>query len=153
MDTPQKTALKTLLIDSCMAKLQDTVINLKRETDDCQQMANEYGPPKDRYDAFRMQLLRKRDMFAQQMAKANQELSVLSIIKPDAIKMSVAPGSIILTPDMNYFIAVSMGQIEAGGMKFMCMSPAVPLYKVLQGLKAGDKTTFNNKTIIISDVF
>ena len=39
---------------------QKVVDNLKAAMDEAQQSANEYGPPKDRYDSFRMQQLRKK---------------------------------------------------------------------------------------------
>ena len=75
--------LKIKIIAACKEHQFITIANLKREMDEHQQMANDYGPPKDRYDAFRSQMLRRRDIFAEQMQKANEELIVLDKIKSD----------------------------------------------------------------------
>jgi len=145
--------LKNSLIEVCKKQLYASVENLNTEINECQQMANEYGPPKDRYDAFRSQILRKRDLFAQQMAKANHELAFLSSLKTDKIYKTVQLGAIVLSDNMNYFISVSMGNIKSSGKDFMCISPAVPIFKVLSGLKAGDTAQFNKNVIHINDVF
>ena len=53
MDKEEKILMKTQIIEVCKEKQIKTIENLNREMEDCQQMANDYGPPKDRYDAFR----------------------------------------------------------------------------------------------------
>jgi len=152
MNTEQKNQLKVLLLETCKELHIKTIENLKKEVDSCQQMANEYGPPKDRYDAFRSQMLRKRDLFAQQMQKANQELIILSRIKPD-IKNKIELGTIIITDIQKYFVSVSMGKVIVNNESFLCISPAAPVYKVMAGLKAGDSAMFNNNSIRIIDVY
>ncbi len=152
MDAEQKLKLKTLLIQTCKDVHLKTIENLKQEMDSCQQMANEYGPPKDRYDAFRSQLLRKRDLFAQQMQKANQELILLNGIKP-VLKNRVELGAVVTTQLQKYFISVSMGKVLLNKESFLCISPAAPIFKVLSGLKSGDNVFFNNNPIQIIDVY
>lgn len=153
MTTDEKILYKTRVLEVCSRQLLKTTENLKREMDDCQQMANDYGPPKDRYDAFRSQMLRKRDFFAEQMSKANQELAIISSIKPQDIKKKVEFGAFVMTEKQNYFVAASIGKIALGDDSFFCISPAVPLFKVLSGLKAGDTAKFNDNTITIKDIF
>ncbi len=131
----------------------DTIANLKREMDEHQQLANDYGPPKDRYDAFRSQMLRRRDIFAEQLQKATEELYTLDKIKPGEPRSKVEFGAIIITDKQKFFVATSMGKIVIDKETYFCISPAVPVYKVLEGLKKGDTTTFNNNPIKIVDVF
>lgn len=153
MTTEEKKLYKTKVLEVCSQQLLKTTENMKREMDDCQQMANDYGPPKDRYDAFRSQMLRKRDFFALQMSKANQELAIISSIKPNVIKKKVEFGALVFTDKQNYFVATSIGKIEIGDTSFFCISPAVPIFKVLSGLKPGDNAKFNDNIISITDVF
>ena len=153
MKTEEKILLKTNIIEVCKEQQLKTIENLKHEMDDCQQMANDYGPPKDRYDAFRNQMLSKRDMFAQQMQKANQELIMLNAIKPSPLKKKVEFGAIVIADQQKYFVAVSMGKVILGEETYLCISPAVPVFKVLSGLKTGDATIFNGNKIQITDVF
>lgn len=148
-----KILLKTKIIEVCKQLNSETIRNLTREMDECQQLANDYGPPKDRYDAFRSQMLRRRDVFAEQLQKANQELFSLDIIQTDKLKSKAEMGAVIITNLQKLFVSVSLGKITVDNETYYAISPNVPLFQVLKGLKAGDTAVFNNKTIQIVDVF
>ncbi len=75
--------IKRRLLETCKDEQQKAIDNLKKVVDDAQKSANEYGAPKDRYDSYRTQLLRKRDRFAQQLQKANEQLDTLHMIDPE----------------------------------------------------------------------
>ena len=62
----KKTALKKIIIDRCLQRLEDNYKTAMSEVNETQQAANETGPPKDRYDPFRSQMLRRRNLFAEQ---------------------------------------------------------------------------------------
>jgi hypothetical protein len=153
MGTEDNKLLKSKIIEACKQQQYETIANLKREMDEHQQLANDYGPPKDRYDAFRSQMLRRRDIFAEQLQKANEELYTLDKIKPNEVKSKIEFGAIVVTDKQKLFISTSMGKISIDDEVFFCISPAVPIYKVMEGMKAGDVTTFNNNCIKILDVF
>jgi len=153
MSTEENKILKAKIIEACKQQQMATISNLKSEMDEHQQLANEYGAPKDRYDAFRSQMLRRRDIFAQQLQKANEELFTLDKIKPNEIKSKVEFGSIVITDKQILFIATSLGKITIDSETYFCISPAVPVYRFIEGLQAGDTTTFNNNGIKIIDVF
>jgi hypothetical protein len=153
MGNEENKLLKSKIIDACKQHQLETIANLKREMDEHQQLANDYGPPKDRYDAFRSQMLRRRDIFAEQLQKANEELYTLDKIKPIEEKTKVEFGAIIITDKQKLFVATGMGKIVIDGETYFCISPAVPVYKVLEGMKVGDTTTFNNNKIEVVDVF
>ncbi len=145
--------LKLMIIDSCKKQQLDTISNLTREMDEHQQMANDYGPPKDRYDAFRSQMLRRRDIFAEQLQKANQELISLTMIKPDELKTKVEFGAVVITNQQKLFISISIGKVVVNNDTYYAVSPNVPLYQAIKGLKKGDTAKFNNNVITITDVF
>jgi hypothetical protein len=153
MGTEENKLLKSKIIEACKYHQFETIANLKREMDEHQQLANDYGPPKDRYDAFRSQMLRRRDIFAEQLQKANEELFTLDKIKPSEVKSKVEFGAIVITDKQKLFVATSMGKISIDDEVYFCISPAVPIYKVIEGMKAGDATTFNNNDIKIIDIF
>jgi len=67
--------IKIRVHQKCIEKQKEILENAKAAMDDAQKVANEYGQPKDRYDSFRTQLLRKRDLFAQQYEKAIKEMA------------------------------------------------------------------------------
>ena len=120
---------------------------------DAQQQANDYGQPKDRYDSFRAQLMRRRDMMAQQMSKEMQELKVLGQIDLKKEYAAVGFGAIVLTNDQNYFISIGQGKIELDGETFYTISPMVPMSQAMTGRKKGESFNFREKKIEIRDVY
>lgn len=145
-------AIKSRLVDACRKKLTDSGLNLQQAMDDLQQQSNEYGAPKDRYDPFKTQLLRRRDMLAQQLAKELQDLKILDKIDLAIPCTDVRFGALVMTPDYNYFIAVGLGKIVIADGVFYAISMQVPLYEAFKGKKAGDSILFRGKKIEIQEV-
>lgn len=146
------TAIKMRLIAACRQKLTDSGINLQQAMDDLQQQSNDYGAPKDRYDPFRTQLMRRRDMLAQQLAKELQELKILDKIDTSRSYREVGFGSIVATNEFSYFIAVGLGKVETPDGTFYAISTGVPLYEALQGKKEGDTVNFRGKNIALKQI-
>lgn len=153
MNLKEKKTLKLKIIETCKKLQTDTITNLKRELDEHQQLANEYGPPRDRYDPFRAQMLRRRDIFAKQLQIAHEEMFTLDKIKPEEVKTKIEFGAVVITNLQNLFVATGLGKITVDNKLYFCISPGVPVYKALEGLKPGDTTTLNDNTYRIDDVF
>ncbi len=145
--------LKEKILDKCKLLQLDTIKNLKLEVEEAQKAANEYGLPKDRYDSFRTQLLRKRDMFAQQLAKANQQLDLLNQIDPEKEYSMVEFGAAIVTNKQNLFISIGLGKVQVYDETYFAISPAVPIYKAMEGKKIGEGFAFNNVTYNIEVIY
>jgi transcription elongation GreA/GreB family factor len=137
--------LKKKLWKKCREQLEGMVRDFQQEIDEAQQSANEYGAPKDRYDAYRTQLLRKRDMFAQQLAKLNAQLDVLDRVDPGRQSSVVEFGALVVTDNQKMFISTGLGKINCDGCDYYAISAAVPIYKAMEGKKVGDEFTFNGK--------
>jgi len=148
-----KQELKQLLIEKCKAIHLKTIENAQIVMDEAQQSANDYGQPKDRYDSYRAQLLRKRDMFGQQMEKSLKEIKVLEKIDVNREIDSVCFGSVVITQDQKLFISISSGKIEADGDTYFAISPLVPFYAPIKDKKKGDEFEFRGKMNKILDVF
>ena len=145
--------LKQRLLDECKTIQKKAIYSSKTAMDETQQALNEYGPNKDRYDSFRDQLIGKRDMFAAQYQKALTECSILKKIDPNNINERVEFGAIIMTQKSNFFVSISSGKIELDGIIYYAISPAVPLFKVMNGLKKGNTFEFNGQKQTIVDLF
>ena len=62
----------------------------------------------------------------------------------------VRPGSVVETKNNYYFISVPLGEIDMeSGSKVFAISTDAPIYKELEGKKAGDKVTFQDNTFEI----
>ena len=145
--------LKTRLLNECKQVQKKIVDSAKEAMNDTQQALNEYGPNKDRYDSFRDQLIGKRDMLSAQYQKAHSEYTVLQKINANTINKVAEFGSVIVTDSCRFFISISAGKINVDGQTYYAISPMVPLFKVMEGLKKGDTFEFNGKRQVIEDIF
>ena len=144
--------LKSRLLEVLRKQLEETVVNFKVVIEDAQKSANEYGAPKDRYDSFRMQLLRKKDMFGQQLAKVNEQADVLERISIDQELKKVEFGALVFTKKQKIFVSIGLGRIELDNDVYFAISPNVPIYKAMEGLKVGDDFKFRDEVIRIESI-
>jgi hypothetical protein len=148
-----KLEIKKNLFKACLHHQNEIVENLKDLMKDAQESANDYGMPKDRYDSYRMQLLRKRDMYGQQLEKALEEISILKKIDISKENKEVGFGSVVITNDQKLFISISIGKIEVEGDTYYAVSVKVPFYEVIKGKKKGKTFEFRGKENQIVEVF
>jgi hypothetical protein len=144
---------KQKLLGLCKETQMKMVDSAKTAMNEAQHALGEYGPNKDRYDSFRDQLIGRRDMFAGQYQKALSDLNVIEKINCQELKDKVEFGAIIISDISRFIVAISSGKIEVDGMIYYAISPAVPLYKAMEGMKAGESFEFNGKRQTIKELF
>lgn len=145
--------LKRNLILLCKAMLQDRADNAKNAMNEMQQSANEYGIPRDKYDSFKAQALHKKDMFAAQYQRALDDLVLLEKINTEKISEVVEFGSIVITNKQKMIIAISLGKVQLEKETYFAISPQVPIFKEIQGLKKGDTFKFNGIEQQVLEIF
>jgi hypothetical protein len=144
--------VKTKLIDLCIKEQMEKIDTLNEAVKTLQKNANDYGTPKDRYDSYRAQMLRKKDMFSKQLAKAKDIIDVFGKISLLGEIDTADFGAIVETDKLNFFISTGLGEIELEGKKYFAVSPLVPIVKAMRGMKAGDQFSFNNVTYVIKSI-
>ena len=85
----------------------------------------------------------------QQLAGINQMKAVLAKIKFDEHTETVKLGSIIVTKQANYFLAISVGELKVLDKIFYAVSPKSPIGQLLLGKKVGEVFTFNKQVEIV----
>lgn len=149
----EKLNIKKRLIELCIAGQLKVAENCKSAMVEAQQAANEYGAPKDRYDSFRSQLIRRHAMYASQYQKALQEITTLEWIKLEKCIDIIGFGAVVITDSQRLFVSISAGKIELEGEVYFAISTGVPFFQAMKDLKKGDNFQFNNKSHKILDVF
>lgn len=147
-----KSTLKETLIKVCIDHQKNIAYNAKQAMDDVQQQANEYGLSRDKYDCFRAQLLRKRDLFAKQYQKTLNEADILQKINPQEIVKKVQFGAVVITNKQKLFIAIGIGKVTCNDDSYYVISPKVPIYHALEDKQKGDEINFNGSKIIIEEI-
>jgi hypothetical protein len=148
-----KVAIKYELIEHCIKQLQKTIDNIEYAMNDAQKSANDYGQPKDRYDSYRTQLLRKRDLMAKQLQEAVKQMDILKKVNPEKLADHAAFGAVVQTENQNIFISVGLGKIELNGQDFVVISPNVPIFEALRDKKKGEEFEFRGTKHKIVDLY
>lgn len=145
--------IKSKILQECIAQVQKLADIAQAEMKEHQKMANDYGAPKDRYDAFRNQMLRKRDQFAKQYQRALYDLAILEKIDSSVLCTKAGFGAVVVTNINKLFISISLGKLVVEGEEYFAISTKVPIFKAIEGLSKGDVFTFNGKDFKIMEVF
>ncbi len=144
---------KDKIYKACIYTINKKIDTLQDAINDAQKQANEYGCPKDRYDAFRSQLLRKKDMLSRQLQQAIDDKNNLLKIDFNKKNNIVEFGSFVITNKQKMFISVSLGKITVDNTDFYAISTLVPIYATIKGKKIGDKINNNGITLEILDIY
>lgn len=145
-------SLKEKLVEKCITQQTNVVEKLREEINEAQRQSNEYGQPKDRYDAYKTKLMRQIELFSGQLEKASTVLNTLNKIPLDHEIDKVEFGALIVTSKQKIFVSAGLGKIEHDGETWFAISPNVPIYKALHGKKVGDTVSFNGMEITIKSI-
>lgn len=144
--------IKEQLHARCISLKEETEANIMAAMEELQQSANDYGAPRDRYDSFRAQMMRKRDMLAQQLAVVKEDIRNLRQLKPGVVSDKVEFGALVKLDKETLYIVSGIGKMELDGVAYFVVSPVVPLVLAMQNLKAGDTFVFRGTRMEIREI-
>ncbi len=101
----------------------------------------------DKHETGRAMLQLEMEKAGQQLAGINQMKMVLARIHIDPTSI-VKLGSLIITNQANYFLAISAGEISIEDVSYFAISPGSPIGKLLLGKQAGDTVNFAKEMLI-----
>lgn len=145
-------SLKERLVAKCIEHQSKVAEQLQNEIKEAQRQSNEYGQPKDRYDAYKTKLMRQIELFSGQLEKANTVLNTLNKIPVDRKVEQVEFGALVTTSKQKIFVSAGLGKLELDGETWFAISPNVPIYKALVGKKKGETVKFNGMDITINSI-
>ena len=151
--TEDRLATKKKILEACLQQQATAIDNLKKVMDEAADSAEDYGLPKDLYDSYRNQLMSKREMYALQIQKVNEQVEILHRIEINRLYDTVRFGSVVITETQNLFIAAGIGKVSVDGVEYYALSPAVPFFAAIDGKKKGEEFDFKGKKSKIVDVF
>jgi transcription elongation GreA/GreB family factor len=106
----------------------------------------------DKYETTREMMQQEISRNEAQLHEAKKLKHALLQIPVNKTVKSVENGSIVSTNNGKFFIAISAGQIIVAGKTFFVISSASPIGRLMQGLKRGDKFSFNGKDFKVENV-
>jgi len=148
-----KKEVKKKVLEACLQMQHKQAETLKAEMSEAYQNAKDYGTPEDWLDTYKTDMLNKRDAYGLQLQKILEDIKTLEHIDPAKIFNEVAYGSVVITNTQKLVVAVGLGKIIVDDEPYHAISPSVPLFVAIKGLKTGDTFEFRGIKNKILDVF
>lgn len=138
---------KSLLLLHCDEMLVARIEELKQTIQGLRASSNNDTKSSmgDKYETSREMMQQDINRLNQQLAENNHILFNLRAIKFKVENKCVSLGNVVNTSLGNFFIAVSLGEIQFMDQKIIVISIASPLGKQLNGKKVGGIFSLNGK--------
>ena len=155
MSDEEKIELKKSLKDKAIEILQeriDTSFDAMREA---QLSANDEGKSSvgDKYETSRAMAHIDRDIHARQLESAQKDLSFIQQIDVTLFSKKVDIGAFVVSDSGKYIFLSGLGPIDFKGEKIIFLSINSPIGKIFLNKIKGDSVKFNNKEIVIRELF
>lgn len=146
--------LKEKLFRLCVAYAQKRASEAKQAINDSQEAAIEETKSSagDKYETGREMMQQETDMNMQQLNAANKLLVTLNQIDYKNVSDIANSGSVVLTNNGKFYIAISAGALQVDSETFFAVSPASPIGQKLMGKKTGDEFSLNGKNYLVESV-
>ena len=148
------TDLKKELHSLCVKYVQERIDEAMFAINATQQAANEETKSSagDKYETGRAMMQQETDRNQAQLNEAKKLMVALNHISWNGMSKTVEAGSLVITGNGKFYIAISAGTLIFNGDTFFAISPASPIGLKLKGLKAGDEISLNGKNYKIESI-
>ena len=144
---------KEEIYNKCLEIHMEKIKHLETAMQEAEKSAHDYGKQSDVFDSHRMQLIGKRDMYAQQLNTEMEALETLHKIDLSLNHKTVEFGSVVVTDKQKVFVAIGAGKISIENETYYAISLQVPFFQSMKGLKKGDEFEFRGNKLKILEVF
>lgn len=155
MTPSEKLGFKNRLFQHCSMIIEQRMHAAKQAMQQAQAAANseDKSSAGDKYETSRAMSHLEKDLHARQLSANQQELAALLAVNVKSIHTTIAAGSVVMCSDFTFFIAAGLGKIDFEGRKVYLLAPNAPLAKALLKKQSGAEIFFNNKPMVVMDVF
>jgi transcription elongation GreA/GreB family factor len=105
----------------------------------------------DKYETARAMIQQEIDKYSMQLLDAEKQKVLLSAL-PQTEDLVVRNGSLVITNQGNFFIAISIGQLLVDNKSYFAISAASPIGSILLNKRKEDTFQFRGKEYIIEMV-
>jgi transcription elongation GreA/GreB family factor len=146
--------IKAQLHAKCLAYIDQRIDAARKAIEEAQASANEETKSSagDKYETGRAMMQIEIEKNSTQLAESVKLKRSLLEINPEQTASTVQRGSLVITDQFNYYIAIGAGQFEIGRKLYLTVSPVSPVGAKLIGLNVGQSFQMNGKSISIERV-
>nr|WP_111308916.1 3-oxoacyl-ACP synthase [Confluentibacter sediminis] len=147
--------LKQTLYNQCLEFIENrfkTVQNSIKEIENSL-LSETKSSAGDKHETGRAMLQLEREKSGNQLAEIQKLKESFSKIDISKSSETVGLGSVVMTSQNNYFIAISAGEIKIDTIIFYAISPNTPIGQLLLGKQSDDEVIFRELKLKIEEVF
>ncbi|WP_299501724.1 3-oxoacyl-ACP synthase [Mucilaginibacter sp.] len=146
-------SLKEALYKQCLDYVQQRMQAAEQGIKEAQKAASDdtKSSAGDKYETGREMMQQETNRNMAQLNEANKLKVALTLVNTTAEFKQVETGSVVITNNGNFYLAISAGTLTVNGENYFAISPASPIALKMKGLKVGDKFSLNGKTYALID--
>ena len=139
--------LKQALYALCLDYVQQRMDAAEQGIKEAQQASKDdtKSSAGDKYETGREMARQETDRNMAQLNEANKLKVALNSIGTTTTSTTAEPGSVVITNNANFYLAISAGTLTVNGDTYFAVSPASPIGLLLKGKKIGDEFSLNGK--------
>jgi transcription elongation GreA/GreB family factor len=106
----------------------------------------------DKYETGRAMMQQEKDRNTIQMNEASKLMVALNLIGTKSTSTVVEIGSLVITDNGKFYLAISAGTLVVDGVSYFAVSPVSPIGMKLKGLRVRDGFELNGKGYKINSI-
>jgi hypothetical protein len=151
----EKLALKKKVLDAGI-KAQGAIIqDFKDRIAELKRSGEQYAD--EQHDSGAQSMTQETEdqvsLLSDQLQMLLEEMEKLERIETNEAHDVVHLGSIVITDKFKFFVSVSIERFKAGDEEYFGVSTLAPIYKAMEGKKAGESFEVNGNRFLITDLF
>ncbi len=146
--------IKKQLLKSCKNYVDDRLRRIQNLISDIQESLSSEtkSTAGDKHETGRAMLQLEREKAGKQLAEIQKLQEIVAKTAITSTSTHISLGNLVLTSHGNYFISISVGQINHENKAYFIIAANTPIGKLLLGKTEGDSFNFNGNEIIIKQV-
>jgi transcription elongation GreA/GreB family factor len=147
--------LKKELYQQCLVYVQNRMEAARQAIEEAQKASNDdtKSSAGDKFETGRAMMEQETKRNTIQLNEANKLKVALNQLNPNIVHDRAETGSLVITNDGNFYIAISAGKIIFNGEVYFAISPASPVGLLLIGRKKGEEFRLKDKHYQIKMIF
>lgn len=147
-------AIKRAVLKAARTRMEDTASELRARIEELKAVTigDDNADSASQTESRRGGDLDLMNSLGAQLEHVLLDLDRLGIIAPDSPMDTVQFGSVVHTDVRNLLIGFSLEEFDAGGRRYLGVTPKAPLVQALYGRKEGDRATLNGVEYVVQGI-
>lgn len=137
--------IKQQLLNTCKEYVYQRLHKLRVQVKSLEESLNSETKSSagDKHETGRAMVQLEREKTGKQLFEAEKIEKLISKVNIENTSEVIKLGSLVITSQVNYFIAISAGKVEIENVSYYAIAPDTPIGKLLLGKKVEEEVIFN----------